>query len=96
MTTYKDRKSATKWFSEIPMKLILSAMLLLTCLPAGAQETLPPLVNDKAPQSFEEMWADFDARKEPLEIEILSSGKKMAWCCACYAITLAFSKAKRR
>jgi len=35
------------------------------------EETLPPLKNGKAPQTFEEMWADFDPRKEALEVEVL-------------------------
>ena len=34
-------------------------------------ETLPPLQAGKAPQSFDEMWAGFDPRREPLETEIL-------------------------
>lgn len=37
----------------------------------GEKETLPPLEGDVAPQSFEELWAGYDPRVEPLEIEIL-------------------------
>ena len=35
------------------------------------QETLPPLKDGKAPQTFEELWARYDPRVEPLEIETL-------------------------
>jgi hypothetical protein len=37
----------------------------------GIQETLPPLKDGIAPQTFEELWAEFDPRAEPLEVEIL-------------------------
>ncbi len=37
----------------------------------AAEETLPPLKDGKAPQSYEEMWAGFDPCKEPLDIEVL-------------------------
>jgi pimeloyl-ACP methyl ester carboxylesterase len=34
-------------------------------------ETLPALSNGKVPWNFEQMWAGFDPRAEPLEVEIL-------------------------
>jgi cephalosporin-C deacetylase-like acetyl esterase len=34
-------------------------------------ETLPPLGDQPAPQNFEQLWKDFDPRKEPLDIEVL-------------------------
>jgi hypothetical protein len=34
-------------------------------------ESLPPLKNDVAPQTFKQLWAGYDPRAEPLEIEIL-------------------------
>jgi hypothetical protein len=37
----------------------------------AAEETLRPLQNGQAPQTFEAMWGDFDPRSEPLEIETL-------------------------
>lgn len=37
----------------------------------AAEETLPPLKNGKAPSAFEAMWAGFDPRKEPLDVELL-------------------------
>lgn len=38
---------------------------------ANGQETLPPLKDGKAPQTFEELWVGFDPRAEPLDVEIL-------------------------
>jgi len=37
----------------------------------GAEDTLPPLVDGKAPTTVEETWAGFDPRKEPLDVEVL-------------------------
>ncbi len=34
-------------------------------------ESLPPLVDGKAPQTIDEMWAAYDPRAEPLETEVL-------------------------
>ena len=39
----------------------------------ASPETLPPLSTGIAPQDFEETWAGFDPRAEPLDIEILSA-----------------------
>ena len=39
--------------------------------PSVLIETLPPLHDGVPPQSFEELWAGFDPRAEPLDIEIL-------------------------
>ena len=38
-----------------------------------AQETLPPLKEGVAPQIFEALWAGYDPRAEPLEIETLKA-----------------------
>ena len=52
---------------------ILTASLILFSCAIGikADETLPPLKNGKAPETFEELWAGFDPRKEPLDVEVL-------------------------
>lgn len=34
-------------------------------------DTLSPLKNNKIPQTFSELWDEFDPRKEPLDVEIL-------------------------
>ena len=38
---------------------------------ADAKDTLPALKDGSAPRCFEEMWAGFDPRAEPLEVEAL-------------------------
>ena len=38
---------------------------------AGAAETLPPLAGDAVPRNLDELWAGFDPRKEPLDVEVL-------------------------
>ncbi|MEO0413701.1 MAG: dienelactone hydrolase family protein, partial [Verrucomicrobiota bacterium] len=50
---------------------LLAASFLLAPEWTSAQETLPPLVDGKAPQTHAELWAGYDPRKEPLETEIL-------------------------
>ena len=35
------------------------------------KETFPPLENGKAPQSYEELWKDFNPQEEPLDVELL-------------------------
>ena len=50
----------------------LPFLLALLILPALASaETLPPLKDGKAPQTYKELWADFDPLAEPLDTEIL-------------------------
>ena len=54
---------------ELPL---LAAFLLLvshSLLVGQETETLPPLDSNKSPSNFTEMWAGFDPRAEPLEIE---------------------------
>ena len=38
---------------------------------AFAQETLPPLTDGKAPRTHAELWANYDPRAEPLDVEVL-------------------------
>jgi len=39
-----------------------------------ADEALPPLEDGKAPQTFGELWAGFNPRKEPLDLEVHGTG----------------------
>ena len=60
------------------MKCSLNSMALLVALATSvsvraAEDTLPPLADGRAPQTFEELWAPFDPRKEPLETEVLKT-----------------------
>jgi len=54
----------------INMKLFTFLFLAVLSLSLNA-ETLPPLVDGKAPQNYEELWKGFDPRKEPLDVEVL-------------------------
>lgn len=51
----------------------VTALIGLICgiAACGERETLPPLKGDVAPQTFEDLWAGYDPRAEPLEIETL-------------------------
>ena len=61
MSTYPTRRA-----------FLLSAIVVfLTAASLLAEETLPPLKDGKAPQTFEELWAGYDPCKEPLETEAL-------------------------
>lgn len=44
---------------------------ILTLSAAELEEALPPLVDGNAPATHAELWADFDPRKEPLEVQVL-------------------------
>ncbi len=51
--------------------VILSLFILISLVKLSAAETLPPLIDNQAPQDYDSMWSSFDPRAEPLEIEIL-------------------------
>lgn len=50
---------------------LLCFFISLSVLSLVQAETLPPLKDGKAPATLEELWADFDPQKEPLDVEIL-------------------------
>lgn len=43
---------------------------------AFGQEMLPPIVDGRAPQTFEDLWTGYDPRAEPLEVEVLKEWKE--------------------
>ena len=51
--------------------LLILAAIGTCAVGARAEETLPPLKDGKAPQTFSELWAGFDPQKEPLDVEVL-------------------------
>ena len=57
------------------MKTISYPYLMIACLIsntfAAPTETLAPLQDGAVPQTHAELWADFDPRAEPLDIEVL-------------------------
>lgn len=61
------------FYRNFQISTFILVFVLTGCLATIAQEpeTLPPLKSGVAPSSFEEMWAGFDPRAEPLEIETL-------------------------
>jgi len=52
---------------------IVLALLLVSRIPLLGQETLPPLAGGQAPQTYDEIWAGFDPRAEPLDVETLKA-----------------------
>ena len=55
-------------------RFILALTIALAGRLVGAEpETLTPLKDGRAPQTFEELWAGFDPRREPLDIETLKT-----------------------
>jgi cephalosporin-C deacetylase-like acetyl esterase len=57
--------------NEMSRALALIMTTILGSMTAMGNETLPPLQDGKAPQTFEELWAGYDPKKEPLDIEVL-------------------------
>ena len=52
--------------------LLITVVLSLHTQQLNAQrETLPLLVDGSAPKTFEQLWAGYDPRAEPLEVEVL-------------------------
>lgn len=52
---------------------VLCALVLAGCTTSFGQDTLPPLKDGRAPQTYEEAWAGFDPRAEPLDVEVLKA-----------------------
>ncbi|MDA3924463.1 MAG: dienelactone hydrolase family protein [Kiritimatiellae bacterium] len=54
---------------------VVLAVVVVSVMNCTAQvqlkETLAPLNGGKAPQNFEELWAGYDPRAEPLDVEVL-------------------------
>ncbi|MCX6940156.1 MAG: acetylxylan esterase, partial [Verrucomicrobia bacterium] len=58
----------------MPKKIIHALLFALVLRLGGAEpETLAPLKDGRAPHTFEELWAGFDPRREPLDIETLKT-----------------------
>jgi hypothetical protein len=51
--------------------LLTILFCLFSCQQNSNRETFIPLKDCNSPQTLEELWKDFDARKEPLDVEIL-------------------------
>jgi len=58
----------------MPKKIIHALLFSLVVRLGGAEpETLAPLKDGRAPHTFEELWAGFDPRREPLDSETLKT-----------------------
>lgn len=57
--------------STVAKRVLIAAFLTGSMVLGQDTETLPKLKDGQAPGSFEEMWAGFDPRAEPLEVEVL-------------------------
>ncbi len=55
------------------IKTMAIVMIPVVCLTAMGSETLVPVQDGIVPQNFEELWAGFDPRAEPLETETLKA-----------------------
>ncbi|MEC8556433.1 MAG: dienelactone hydrolase family protein [Planctomycetota bacterium] len=77
MSTFLGLANITELSMPYRLK-IFSHILLFSLLNAGLQgdETLPALIDNQAPQNFEQMWAGFDPQAEPLESELLQQWKE--------------------
>ena len=53
------------------LMLVVCVLCLATQSFGQLVESLPPLVDGQAPQTFKELWAPFDPQAEPLDVEIL-------------------------
>ena len=51
--------------------LVALLLALLSVTQAVADETIPVLKDGKVPASFNELWGNYDPRREPLETEVL-------------------------
>ena len=53
------------------VRIVLSSLVFILVSLACGEETLRPLVDGKAPQTFADLWEGYDPRTEPLDVEIL-------------------------
>lgn len=58
------------------LMLTMASAATLAVSVSAQEETLPPLVDGIAPKNYDELWAGFDPRKEPLDVEVLHEWEK--------------------
>ena len=79
--------SRRHFLQQVPL---LSSLPAFASHPAFAADRVP---SDRVPQSVGELWADFDPRSDPLEVEVIreweEDGGVSGWC----GISSALSKA---
>ena len=55
----------------IALLLAPLAAPFITPTALAAQDSLPPLKDGKAPTNLDELWGDYNPRKEPLETQVV-------------------------
>ena len=85
-----DKKSAMN-----NLLITIAISILVSCQHNSTQETFSPLENGHAPQTLEELWNLFDPQKEPLDVDIIKSGKKMVLSCKCFVIVLEYLRGRK-
>ncbi len=55
---------------------LILCLLMLTLFRMKAEETLPALKEGKAPTNLDELWGNYDPRKEPLETLVVREWKE--------------------
>jgi len=68
--------------------LVVSACLFAGGAAAIAGDSLPPLMNGKAPQNLDELWGSYDPREEPLETAVVRQWKEGAVTCRYVVFTV--------
>jgi hypothetical protein len=72
----------------------LLAVLCLGVPSLRAEDSLPPLVDGKAPQNLDELWGTYDPRKEPLETTVVREWKEGEVTCRYVVFTIGTFKGK--
>ncbi len=60
----------------------------LVCSSGSVGETLGPLKGAKAPQAVEELWAEYDSTKEPLEVKVVRQWEEDGITCRYITYTI--------
>jgi dienelactone hydrolase len=65
-------KHKTKLIMRVKnMKCLMALLLMSICGHGHAEDSLPALKDGFVPSTVEELWAGFDPRKEPLDVEVI-------------------------
>jgi pimeloyl-ACP methyl ester carboxylesterase len=63
-------------YNIMTKKTIFRLLALASCLTVSAQETLPPLQDGAVLKTMEQLWAGYNPRQEPLEVQITKQWKQ--------------------
>ncbi|MHB1037300.1 MAG: alpha/beta hydrolase family protein [Pirellulales bacterium] len=82
--------------ARIRLKAVLARLpwlVVFVCFFVGgaaamAEDSLPPLVNGKAPQNLDELWGNYDPHKDPLETSVVREWKEGTVTCRYVVFTI--------